>query len=253
MGGGGLSVASRPDSHTDSFTRAVPTHTTILFIDSITMNFFQMVQQATAQCAHCAEKSLELMQCHCRQAYYCNTTCQRADWPTHKSVCSRARKGPLLHSFCAMCGKASTTLMSCPCENALYCSIQCQQRHFGTHRRTCTVTVTTFRASSRTHTDEAVMPEDTASVAVQTDESCQALLLNTKRQRRRAAQEKAEKQQLQDDAINVADVASPPKDGAGGSMFNSSGAFADDDEVLIPVSQIQGRGTNPLQPPGGRA
>lgn len=189
-----------------------------------TMNFFQMVQQATAECAKCGAKGLSLMQCPCRQVFYCDPKCQKDDWAIHRDRCTKGRKGPLTPSFCAMCGKSSTSLMSCPCENVLYCSVLCQQRHFGAHRRTCTVAVTTFRTVGRQVEDEAIMPEYTRNISVQTDESCQPLIVQAKQ---------ALKERNQQQKQLAVQGTMPKKDG------KSDAAFPNDDletDLFVPVT-----------------
>ncbi|KAI1779876.1 hypothetical protein F4818DRAFT_400933 [Hypoxylon cercidicola] len=39
-------------------------------------------------CLDCGEKKGDLLRCaRCKMARYCNSTCQKNDWSTHKKVC----------------------------------------------------------------------------------------------------------------------------------------------------------------------
>jgi hypothetical protein len=41
-------------------------------------------------CSHCGKHDIKLKSCtQCRQAYYCNTECQRNNWATHKEMCKK--------------------------------------------------------------------------------------------------------------------------------------------------------------------
>lgn len=40
-------------------------------------------------CAHCTNKTAGAQCSKCRAVYYCNRTCQTADWKTHKKACKR--------------------------------------------------------------------------------------------------------------------------------------------------------------------
>ena len=40
------------------------------------------------KCRACKKKESKMLRCsQCKNAYYCNTGCQRSHWPTHKKVC----------------------------------------------------------------------------------------------------------------------------------------------------------------------
>jgi hypothetical protein len=42
-------------------------------------------------CEHCGRCAPRLMRCgRCRRSFYCDTTCQAAEWKTHKATCTRA-------------------------------------------------------------------------------------------------------------------------------------------------------------------
>ncbi|KAI1398715.1 hypothetical protein F4819DRAFT_467556 [Hypoxylon fuscum] len=45
-------------------------------------------EMASKMCLGCGEKKSVLQRCgRCKMARYCNSTCQRTDWSTHKKVC----------------------------------------------------------------------------------------------------------------------------------------------------------------------
>jgi hypothetical protein len=180
------------------------------------LDVFSMVQQLTAECARCGRKAIDLCSCPCRLVFYCNVKCQQEHWPIHKEDCTKARRGRLPQSFCSYCGVASVSLKSCMCESALYCSFECQRKHYGTHGRTCSAAVPRFRKrrqkpsalagaldESSPLPEAAVKPVEGAkpvtlqetpsgqgdadgpemkTMEIQTDESCEALLVSIKAQ-----------------------------------------------------------------------
>jgi hypothetical protein len=177
------------------------------------LDVFAMVQQLTAECARCGRKAINLCSCPCRQVYYCDVKCQQEHWPVHKADCTKARRGRLPQSFCSYCGVASVSLKSCMCETALYCSFDCQRKHHGTHGRTCSAAVPRFRKrrkklaneSNNATSDFLEDPEplktpkvgatvdgspvddglrteqQLTSKEIQTDVSCEALLISIKK------------------------------------------------------------------------
>lgn len=49
---------------------------------------------------HCGNSAATLQSCgRCRSVYYCNATCQRADWPNHKPTCSSTVEKELSNSI----------------------------------------------------------------------------------------------------------------------------------------------------------
>ncbi|KAI1760451.1 hypothetical protein GGR53DRAFT_509557 [Hypoxylon sp. FL1150] len=45
-------------------------------------------EMASKMCLECGEKEGDLLRCgRCKMARYCNKTCQKNDWSTHKNVC----------------------------------------------------------------------------------------------------------------------------------------------------------------------
>jgi hypothetical protein len=102
------------------------------------MSFYDFVRRATVSCATCSARSEQLLQCPCRTAFYCDSTCQVQHWPTHKHHCTHIRRNcqPKLHR-CNNCGEASLQLHSCQCGAALYCNIACQREHWPVHRDGC--------------------------------------------------------------------------------------------------------------------
>jgi hypothetical protein len=102
------------------------------------MSFYDFVRRATVSCANCTARSDQLLQCPCRTAFYCDSTCQVEHWPTHKHSCTHTRKAarPQLHR-CDSCGEPSMQLHSCQCGAALYCNVACQLEHWNVHRDVC--------------------------------------------------------------------------------------------------------------------
>ncbi|KAH0581455.1 hypothetical protein H2248_012535 [Termitomyces sp. 'cryptogamus'] len=48
------------------------------------------VKFATNACAKCGKRDSKLLVCSvCKKVHYCNTGCQRADWKTHKTSCTK--------------------------------------------------------------------------------------------------------------------------------------------------------------------
>ena len=171
------------------------------------LDVFAMVQQLTAKCARCNRAAIDLCSCPCRLVFYCDVQCQQEDWPHHKANCTKARHGRLPQSYCSYCGVASVSLKSCLCEAALYCSFECQRKHYGTHGRTCSAAVPRFRKRRKKPTsttlDGAVgamdgddpdklngadggaaaaaeEEPDAKEIEIQTETSCEALLIRIK-------------------------------------------------------------------------
>ena len=101
------------------------------------MSFYDFVRRATVSCAQCGARGENLLQCPCRTAFYCDSTCQVSHWPLHKHHCTAVRRGiPTLHR-CHYCGESSYQLHSCQCGAALYCGVECQREHWAVHRKGC--------------------------------------------------------------------------------------------------------------------
>jgi hypothetical protein len=189
------------------------------------LDFFAMAKQVTAECAYCNRHTMDLCQCPCRRAYYCDAHCQSDHWAVHRTICGKGRKGKVAQASCSFCGAVSASLKTCRCETVLYCSTVCQAKHHGLHRRTCSAAVTTFRsreplpsgafrgnANGAAGDDPAAKGGDGASekgdggdddddddddgrpkfanAEAQTDESCETLLTKASEERRLLMQQR---------------------------------------------------------------
>lgn len=57
-------------------------------------------QSPSSTCAVCHSTTLLKRCAHCRTTQYCSTTCQRADWPSHKGSCQRPKIWYDVHRRC---------------------------------------------------------------------------------------------------------------------------------------------------------
>jgi hypothetical protein len=109
-------------------------------------------------CAHCEKWSslgdddddVDCKACPCSKVYYCNGTCQRADWKRHKKVCAWYRKNKQQDGEnkqnegdnrleCSACGKvdSKSRMKFCPCHDECYCCKPCQVKDWPKHKRVC--------------------------------------------------------------------------------------------------------------------
>jgi hypothetical protein len=108
-------------------------------------------------CAHCEKWSslgddddVDCNTCSCTKVYYCNATCQRADWKRHKKVCAWYRKKKQQEGEnkqnesdnrweCSTCGKvdSKSRMKFCPCHDECYCCKPCQVEDWPKHKKVC--------------------------------------------------------------------------------------------------------------------
>jgi hypothetical protein len=89
-------------------------------------------------CSHCKVEDEALYLCPCGLARYCSTTCQRAHWSFHRTVCCNSvRAVSLSWRRCDWCGLSSQTLRRCGCGFAFYCDVHCQRADWPYHRLVC--------------------------------------------------------------------------------------------------------------------
>eukprot|EP00033_Pygsuia_biforma_P004917 GCRY01005390.1.p1 GENE.GCRY01005390.1~~GCRY01005390.1.p1 ORF type:complete len:301 (-),score=50.24 GCRY01005390.1:382-1245(-) len=51
------------------------------------------VKSSAPSCHHCGKETAELLACGaCKQVFYCQSSCQKADWKAHKPICKTLRK-----------------------------------------------------------------------------------------------------------------------------------------------------------------
>jgi hypothetical protein len=94
-------------------------------------------------CNHCSVIEKDMKWCACHAAWYCNETCQHADWLAHKPSCVQ----------CAGCGTIYPAMARCSrCKMVHYCSPECSKAHWPQHKVDCTlppapvlITVTTCK------------------------------------------------------------------------------------------------------------
>jgi hypothetical protein len=93
--------------------------------------------RSASACANCERWNdgvqFELLECsRCNAVSYCNTECQRADWPKHKNACTLVN--------CQHCEKleTSTKFPTCGrCKQVFYCGEDCQRANWPSHKNLC--------------------------------------------------------------------------------------------------------------------
>ncbi|KPI89840.1 hypothetical protein ABL78_1009 [Leptomonas seymouri] len=89
-------------------------------------------------CSHCKVEDEPLYLCPCGLARYCSTTCQRAHWSFHRTVCCNSvRAVELSCRHCDWCGLSTNALRKCGCGFAYYCDVHCQRADWPYHRLVC--------------------------------------------------------------------------------------------------------------------
>ncbi|XP_061169952.1 uncharacterized protein LOC133179178 [Saccostrea echinata] len=81
----------------------------------------------------------------CKLQKYCSPECQKADWKTHKSICTVEgkptcgnKKGPGSPlPICANCRSQSAELRCSGCRVVYYCSKDCQKSDWNKHKTSC--------------------------------------------------------------------------------------------------------------------
>jgi len=76
----------------------------------------------------------------CRESYYCDVECQRADWEDHRPRCRKVRK--MNRRTCDICGleadENDPPLPTCDCGVWRYCGEECQAQHWAAgHAEEC--------------------------------------------------------------------------------------------------------------------
>ena len=80
----------------------------------------------------------------CKQASYCCSSCQRQDWPHHKSACKKRARAPNAEAspyHCSNLGclaRPDQVNMPCTrCNGATFCSTLCQKEAWEDHKHNC--------------------------------------------------------------------------------------------------------------------
>ena len=108
--------------------------------------------EKVSYCDYCREVlALSSTKCSCGETNYCNSGCQRKDWPKHEASCQspeRKMDAGIDHqssststsslNFCASCGSTSTVLRACTkCRSVKYCGRECQSKDWKRHKLVC--------------------------------------------------------------------------------------------------------------------
>jgi tetratricopeptide (TPR) repeat protein len=129
------------------------------------------LKKGGAKCSHCGKDGTD-KKCECGLVYYCNETCQKAAWPTHRVLCRATRDAkaaaisaaeahssiegsdvPPIYNIakgmefdvkppykCANCGepKDFESASGCGgCRKVIYCNRSCQRNHHAAHMIEC--------------------------------------------------------------------------------------------------------------------
>ena len=94
------------------------------------------------KCELCDTELLWSEKCsECDNADYCNLSCQRKHWPSHKLVCKGKLKNEdpeVAEARCSFCKKSTSCLSKCTkCSRVLYCNQTCQRKDWPEHQKAC--------------------------------------------------------------------------------------------------------------------